>query len=155
MILINKPLRLLLFLLLGIWCIGFSLNVISPGSTEAVVFSPVINLFYDNICHQDQNKTIELNGFSFFICARCTGIYTGALLVAFISIFFFKEIKIPFRLITLTMIVLSADVVINNFINSGYNKTTAFLTGFLGGTVLLPVIISLFEKSLTLKSSEG
>lgn len=148
----KKLFRFLLFASLLTWCFGFSYTVLSQDPNAVKVFKPFVSTFYDNVCHQDAAKTISLSEYSFLVCSRCTGIYFGALIIAFIAVFILKEIRIPSKIFKLIILILLSDVVINNFILEGYNKVTAFITGFLFGSFILLILISLIEKSFFSKT---
>jgi uncharacterized membrane protein len=151
----GKLIRIFLLLFILTWCAGYSSLILSTGSDTIKVFQPVLNMFYNNVCHQDLNKTIEINGFHFFVCARCTGIYFGALLFAFAAVIFLKEIRIPVKMHTLSIILLLIDVIINNLFLVNYSRVTAFITGLIFGSIVFLVLLNLIENSFQTKNSQG
>ena len=141
-----------LFLILSIWCIGFSLNIIFPHSAEVLIFSPVLKKFYSSICHQDDLKTFSVSGEKLFVCIRCTRIYLGALVFSFISIFL-KRIRISKKLFSAGLSAIIADVIIYNSGIFNYSKYFAFVTGFFFGSVAFLYILIILETEFFNKKS--
>ena len=145
--------RIFVFLLISAWCVGFSLKSLSGGSALSIVSSPVLNLFYHNICHQQDHKLIIVNGFPLLVCARCTGIYFGALITSFIILISLRNIKVSNILFKFAVIILVVDVITNNLFFSNYNKLTAFFTGLFFGSVCFLIVISVFENYILIKKA--
>ena len=143
--------RIFVFLLISVWCVGFSLKSLSGGSALSVVSSPILNLFYHNVCHQQDQKLIIINGFPLLVCARCTGIYLGALITSALVLISLRNIKISNILFKFAIVILAADVIINNLFFSNYNKLTAFFTGLFFGAVCFLIVISVFENYILIK----
>ena len=143
--------RLFVFLLIGAWCIGFSLKSLSGGSALSLVSSPILNLFYHNVCHQADHKLIIINGFSLLVCARCSGIYLGALITSVFVLISLWNIKVSLILFKFALIILVADVIINNIIFNDYNKLSAFFTGLFFGAVCFLMVISIIENYILIK----
>jgi uncharacterized membrane protein len=92
---------------------------------------------YSTICHQDTEKCISINGAKFLVCARCTGIYCGALISALV-IFSHKKIQIKEWLIFISSTIILTDVLSVLIGIYDYSKTISFITGIIfGGTVYL------------------
>ena len=144
--------RIFVFLLIGTWCVGFSFKSLSGGSALSLISSPVLNLFYHNVCHQSDHKLIIINGFSLLVCARCTGIYLGALITSVIVLISLRNMKVSNILFKFALVILAADVIVNNFFLSSYNKLTAFFTGLFFGAVCFLMVISVFENYILTKS---
>jgi uncharacterized membrane protein len=144
--------RIFVFLLISAWCVGFSFKSLSGGSALSLVSSPILNLFYHNVCHQEDQKLIIINGFPLLVCARCTGIYLGALVTSILVLISLRNIKISHILFKSAIIILAADVIINNLFFTNYNKLTAFFTGLFFGAVCLLIVISVFENYILPKS---
>ncbi len=140
--------RLLIFISILTWCIGFTLNVFTNDSVFSIASTPIFNLFYDNVCHQDESKLISFNGFDFLVCARCSGIYFGALLSSLFLIISFKKREVPLKIFSIVSIVLFADVILNNFVLNSYNKISAFITGLFFGSVCFRIVIHQLENHI-------
>ncbi len=137
--------RLLLFLILLFWCIGFTLRSIFPDSAGVIVFSPLLKKIYSSVCYQDNLKTFSISGEKLFVCVRCTGIYLGALVFSFISIFL-KRIRISRNLFIAGLSAIIADVLIYSPGIFNYSKYFAFVTGFFFGSVAFLYILIILEK---------
>ncbi|RPI66028.1 MAG: DUF2085 domain-containing protein, partial [Ignavibacteriales bacterium] len=109
---------------------------------------PVLSLLYDNVCHQDGDKLISAGGFNFLVCARCSGIYFGALLASAFLLFRPKRINIKQQVFIGACIILFADVVINNFLLNNYNMISALVTGLLFGSLSLIIVLNLLQEYL-------
>ncbi len=140
--------RIIILLSILTWCLGFSLNVLVHGSDISIASTGLFNFVYDNICHQDKDKLISINGYNFLVCARCSGIYFGALLSSVFLLFSFRNKEIPLKLFLSASVILFADVVINNFFLSTYNKISAFTTGLFFGSVCLLIAAYQLEAHL-------
>ncbi len=145
--------RFFVFLLISAWCAGFSLKSLSGGSSLSIVSSPVLNLFYHNVCNQNDHKLIIINGFPLLVCARCTGIYLGAFITSVIILISLTNIKVSNILFKFALVILAADVIINNFFFTNYNKLTAFFTGLFFGAVCFLMVINIFENYILIKKA--
>lgn len=142
--------RIILFYILLIWCVGFSLKSIFPHSTEVHIFSPVLKKLYSTVCYQDNLKTFTVSGEKLFVCIRCTGIYLGALTFSFISIFI-RQIRISKKVFLAGLSAIIADIIIYTSGMFSYSKYFAFVTGFVFGSVAFLYIIILLEKEFVNK----
>jgi uncharacterized membrane protein len=140
-----KPIaiRIIVFISLLIWTAGFITPLFLEKGYSA--FSGLLlSHIYSPVCHQLPHKSITTSSGSFLVCARCSGIYFGALAASFILLFR-AELKIKYFLVPL--IIMLADVFLNNIGLYGYSKTTALGTGLLVGFALFPYILTTLEKS--------
>jgi uncharacterized membrane protein len=142
-----KPqyLRIILFLLLVVWCAGFAFPMFMDKG-YAVFSGLLFSNFYSPVCHQIPEKSFNTGSGIFLVCARCSGIYIGALAASLISIIRSFNMKYIFIL----FIPILADVFSVNAGIYNYSKTTAFITGSLAGLALFIYILSAFEKSLSI-----
>ncbi|NQT25092.1 DUF2085 domain-containing protein [candidate division KSB1 bacterium] len=64
-----------------LWCIAFiaSPRLIEMGGIHSL-FAIGFRYFYSFICHQNPDRSFHVLGHSMAVCARCTGIYFGALI---------------------------------------------------------------------------
>jgi uncharacterized membrane protein len=145
--------RFVIFISILIWCSGFTIKVFTNDSGFSIASAPIFNLFYDNVCHQDESKIISFNGFSFLVCARCSGIYFGALLSSIFLLISFKKREVPLKIFSIVSIVLFADVILNNFLLSSYNKISAFTTGLFFGSVCFLIVIHQLENHILNKAT--
>ncbi len=138
--------RISLFIILFFWCIGFSLKSIFPHSTEVLIFSPVLKKIYSSVCYQDDLKTFTVSGERLFVCIRCTGIYFGALVFSFFSIFL-KKIRISKKLFLAGLSAVIADVVLYSSGIFSFSQYFAFVTGFFFGSVAFLYILIIIIRN--------
>lgn len=144
---IKTFLRSIIFILLLLWCTGFSLNVIFPHSTYSMVTYPILKRLYATVCHQRPEKTFFISGNRFLVCARCTGIYFGALVISLLSIFFFRKISFGIKLLYVSMVPMLADVVMTTLGIYSYVKLISFVTGLFFGSVVFIYILAAIENN--------
>lgn len=102
---------------------------------------------FENVCHRNADKLVEISGFSSKVCFRCSGIYLGALFAS--AIILFASIKLNTIFFQLSLIIIIVDVVGINLDFFEYNGGFAFFSGFLLGSfsyILLNDVISNYEK---------
>ena len=129
------------------WCIGFIIPSFFPQ------LFPVLNNLYSNVCHQNILKCIWFNKFHFLICARCTGIYSGALLLSIVNWFLNKN-ELPIKYLFIASVPMLADIALYTFGFYNYNKSVAFITGFILGSFGFIYIWEGFQNLLTLTKKE-
>jgi uncharacterized membrane protein len=134
------------FFIILLWCAGFSSIQLFPGNNILSAFFPFIKYNYSLVCHQQEAKSFLVNGIHFFVCARCTGIYTGALVFSFIFIFLKISPVIRLKAALISCIPAIADIILYNFGAYNYSKITAFVTGLFPGSVLFIYILCSFEN---------
>lgn len=136
-----KTIKIIFNFLLLAWCSGFILPVVFPQLT------PILNLFYRNVCHQNLSKTIYTGNFHFLVCSRCTGIYLGLLASSFI-IWFKQADNIPLKYLIISTIPIIIDILFLSFGIYNYSKPLALLTGFVFGSTGFFYIWDGIEKLL-------
>jgi len=147
--------RLLVFFIVLTWCVGFSLKVLTSNSGFSIASTPVLNLFYHNMCHQDESKLISISGINFLVCARCSGIYIGALLSSMFMVLLFRKNSFSLKILSVTSLILLIDVVLNNFILDKYNRSSAFITGLLFGSACFLIVINTIEENFFIKAGKN
>jgi len=122
----------LVIFLSALWITGFSVFSFLPKDGSFQAFYPFAKMSYGRVCHQNSNKSFLINGYHFLVCSRCTGIYIGAFF-GILSAFFplEKYFTTVFKYFIFFSLLLLADVLLNNFVFTFYNKTSAFFTGYL------------------------
>jgi len=144
--------RVLFFLFISFWCIGFLLP------TFYSIQNPVINFFLKNIyatvCHQENSKCIAIGSGQMFVCARCAGIYFGGLL-AVVSILVFYIPFIRKKFLILSILPLLCDVFFTTVGIYNYSQTLSFATGFVFGTASFFVILYELEFFFNQKLIKG
>lgn len=131
----NLKIRIVLFLLITIWVLGIFIEYFIPMQNNLAYLFPFLDGIYSTVCHQQPEKLVEINGHHTLVCGRCTGIYFGGLISAFIILFVsklnFKNGKL--------MLVASAPMLIDVILYSSglynYNINIALATGLFFGSV--------------------
>jgi len=94
-----------------------------------------LQIIYGHVCHQAPEKLIYFNGAHTFVCARCTGIYTGIFAVTFFFLLFPNLKTGPRRILISGFIPVLLDVFFVKINIYEYSKVTAFISGFILGSV--------------------
>ena len=150
----NRAIKIVLFLLLFIWCIGFAAEFILPVFDKVIYLLPFLKKNYSLLCHQDHLKLISCGSYETLVCARCAGIYIGALFASFINLFLRKSPSIGRNLLFFSSIPMLSDVLATTLKFYNYSKIAAFLTGILFGIIsfsyfysaLLELLIEIRDK---------
>lgn len=127
--------RLVLFLLLLVWCSGIYIEWSFPLDEKIAAIVPFLKKTYSLVCHQQKMKLISFSGLETLVCSRCAGIYLGSLLTSLIILF-----RLPVNNLRIKMLIAAAspmfiDIILSSMKIYHYSKTIAFLTGFLLGSV--------------------
>ncbi len=142
----KRAFRIIFFAAAFIWCAGFSSQSLFPGTGFAVISYPFLKHTYGIVCHQLDAKTFNFLGHKLFVCARCTGIYLGALLTSLVSIIFFRRLKLGLKLLYIAVLPIVIDVIMSSFDVYNYSKFAAFLTGLFFGSVVFLYILESVEN---------
>ncbi len=148
----KRAFRIFLFISLLIWCFAFSFNSIFHGTIEAGLAYPFLKRTFHMVCHQIKEKTFTINGAKLFVCARCTGIYLGALVTSIVSLFYVRKISLKIKLLYISMIPMLIDVACSTFNIYHYSKMLAFFTGLFFGSIVFVYILAAIENNFTGKS---
>ena len=149
----KRIIRTSLFLLILIWCLGFLSPLIYKSNNLALLTYPFTKKIYSIVCHQIGAKTFTVNGEKLLVCARCTGIYLGALTASLISNFIYiKDIK-GVSIFLLSLIILLADVLLTTAGVYHYSKYIAMATGLFFGSVSFVYILNIIENNLPIRNN--
>ena len=143
-------LRLVLLFFIAIWFFG----IISPCFNFDLINSiyPFQKQIYSTVCHQNINKSFICNDIYFLVCARCTGIYSGALISALVIIFYSKQFLLKTKYLIIFSIPMLLDVILLNFGVYNYIHSLSATTGLLFGSSVFLYILSAIENLLFSKS---
>ena len=130
----ERLLKLFLFLLILIWCLGIFSEWLIPLNQKIVFVIPWLNNLYSLVCHQMPDRLIRSGNYTTMVCARCSGIYIGLLVSSFILIFIKSKLNPKAKYLYFAAIPLLADVIFHSINIYRYSKTIAFCTGFLLGS---------------------
>lgn len=128
--------RILLFLIISIWCAGIYFNLTLQFSPSLIKFSPFVSKCYSIVCHQQSEKLISICGIPGNVCGRCFGIYSGFWAVSFFYLFRSEAIFPNIRALFLFSAPMVIDVLLTSLGIYIYSKITAFFTGCLFGSIV-------------------
>ena len=103
------------------------------------------SVFFSKVCHQDITKCISFGNAEMLVCARCAGIYIGALISAISSLLIIIN-PVEKRYLLLSSFPLLMDVIFVTLGVYSYSKLVSFATGIIFGSVIYLAIILEFEK---------
>lgn len=139
---------ILLFFLV-IWILGFLQPLIFTQNN--FVNNYFLERIYSRVCHQESSKCILTGNGSMLVCARCAGIYLGALFTALIFIFIsVPELRI--KLLMIALIPMLLDVGLTFLGVYKYSQTIAFSTGLVFGGIVYVFLLSELENLISNKS---
>ena len=142
--------KYIFFFLLLFWSAGFLFPVLSPSFAGKPIINQLLKFNYSVVCHQSELSEINFGTAPFLVCARCAGIYLGALFTAILVLFNLLKLKsgIISLLIFSTPLIIDAFAVRLNIYT--YSKIIAFLTGLMLGAIVLVYILEAIENSFKL-----
>ena len=146
--------KILLFILLLIWCAGIIFPPVSPDFAGKLVITQILNYTYSLVCHQTNSALEHFDNNHLLVCTRCTGLYFGALL--FIILLIVKPFKVkrglkPFFFLSTPLI---ADAIAIRMGIYNYSATFTFITGFVCGAIIIIYIINALENSFLIPEKE-
>lgn len=132
--------------MLALWLSGIITPLmINKSGLIASIYLPLKNI-YAFTCHQSTGKVYSANGFDFLVCARCFGIYTGALLTLLPAIFLSFKKYLTLKLLAAATVIMLIDVLSTSFGIYSYIKESAFITGLLLGSTAFLYILNVIEN---------
>ncbi|MGE5364208.1 MAG: DUF2085 domain-containing protein [Bacteroidota bacterium] len=140
------------FAALTVWMAGIVFNLICAiADNNLLVFSPAVKLMYSHVCHQLPAKTISVSGMPFMLCARCSGLYTGAFIMSLLLLLPVNggaalSRRMNFRHLIFISLPMLADTILYRTGLYSYSKTLAFVTGILSGSAGFLYILGAFDK---------
>jgi uncharacterized membrane protein len=139
--------KLIMIVLMIIFLTGLLFPVASPGFNGKIVINHLLGNLYSIVCQQSEQALVNLNNYHVLVCARCLGIYSGAILLLLITmtISFKVNFGLKFLLIFSAPMIIDAIAVRLSFYP--YSKMFAFITGFLFGAIVLFYILDTIETS--------
>ncbi len=118
-----------------IWCIGIYSEILANISNSFLFVVIPFKFIGSLVCHQDTSKLIELNGMHSLVCARCSGIYSGAFLASLFFLFNSIRNDLSYKWLIIAVIPSVLDII---FYTSGlyeYSKIISFCCGLLLGSI--------------------
>ncbi len=133
--------RILIFIFLALWCAGILFPLLFKH-TDNFLIQFIVNKLYSGICHQQEEKCLTIGGVQLLVCARCTGIYFGALVSA-IFLLQKKMIKINRFILSTALALILADVGLVQIGLYSYSYVLALISGLILGA---PVYLYLMRE---------
>lgn len=142
----QRFIRFVLFFFTSIWL----LLIVTPCFNFSFFnyYYPFQKQLFSTVCHQNEYKSFICNDIPFLVCARCTGIYAGALIASLTLIVNFKEFIFKTKYFFLLSAPMLLDVVLLNFEVYNYYKPLSAFTGLLFGSSVFLYILSAIENLL-------
>jgi uncharacterized membrane protein len=142
-----KAVNYLFIFLLLFWSAGFLFPVLSPSFAGKQIINQLLGYNYSLVCHQSEPSLINFGDAHLLVCARCAGLYLGALSMAIIMLFNLLKLKmslIPLMIFSAPLVIDAFAVRLNIY---SYSNTIAFITGLLCGAIVLFYILDAIENS--------
>lgn len=141
----SAALRFIVFCSILLWCIGFSIFSFSPDSLFRI-FYPLLKQVYSFVCHQVDYKTFKVNDIHFLVCARCTGIYFGALIASLILIFYNINSDLSSKFLFFAAAPMILDIIFYSTGIYDYSASISFSTGVIFGSTSIVYILIVLQK---------
>jgi uncharacterized membrane protein len=105
----------------------------------------LLSKIYSTVCHQESAKCISIGGASMLVCARCAGIYAGALTAGYLTLILITP-SINLKVFILSLIPLLIDVFFTFTGVYVYSQILAFATGSIFGIAVYLFLQSELEN---------
>ncbi|MBT8378179.1 MAG: DUF2085 domain-containing protein [Ignavibacteria bacterium] len=138
--------RLLVFSLLFLWTIGI-LYPLLFNQLNNVLLEFVFKNLYSTVCHQQSEKSISFGNHQLMVCARCAGIYFGAMITAF-AFFFSKRNQLNKKVLLISLAVVLVDVLLVFIGSYDYSKAFSLATGLIFGSTVYIYLMNELEQFL-------
>jgi uncharacterized membrane protein len=130
----ETKLRFFLFIIIAFWFAGIWGEYLPNIFPSLFPVLPILEHNYSIVCHGEPEKLIRISGYTSYTCARCTGIYLGALIISFISIFGLN-LKISLKLLILSSLPIFLDIILYSIGVYSYKHPVSLATGLFLGSI--------------------
>ncbi len=141
--------KIIMISLMFIWILGFLQPILFTQSDSLTNY--FLKRIYSPVCHQERNKCIIIANHGMLVCARCAGIYFGALVAGITALLF----QIPYpklKYLLIALLPLFFDVIFSSIGIYSYSKILACGTGLIFGYIIFLFLLNEIENFFTLKS---
>jgi len=128
-----------------IWCAGIFSPVLFRTAQSNLFSDLYLPRIYSLVCHRDALKSFFIEGNKLEVCARCTGIYAGALIFSIVALVRGFRMRTK-KLLYAAIVLMAADVFSYSVGIYGYSKWIAFITGLILGSVSILYIFAGIEE---------
>lgn len=115
------------------------------------MWEKVLNLFNyigdHSGCHQIPERCFKIKGYTFPLCARCTGILIGQILACIVIM---CGVTVPFGISLAMFGIMGIDGSVQHFGIKESTNTRRFLTGFLGGFGFIVIVVKIIAYIIKL-----
>jgi len=146
---ISFLIKVIMISLMFVWILGFLQPILFTQNDSLTNY--LFKRIYSPVCHQENSKCINIANDSMLVCARCVGIYFGALIAGIATLLFkFPYPKLKYLLIAL--LPLFFDVIFSSIGIYSYSKILACGTGLIFGFIVFLFLLDEIENFFTHKS---
>jgi uncharacterized membrane protein len=141
--------KVIMIFLVFIWILGFMQPILFTQNDSLTNY--FLKRIYSPVCHQEINKCINIANHGMFVCARCAGIYFGALVASITALLF----QIPYpklKHLLIAVLPLFFDVIFSSIGIYPYSKILACGTGLIFGYIVFLFLLNEIENFFTDKS---
>ncbi|MBN1301694.1 MAG: DUF2085 domain-containing protein [Melioribacteraceae bacterium] len=142
----NKTVNFLIWFLLFIWLLINFAPLFSDKFQWLKIIDFISGRAYSLVCHRVDYKLICCDDGCTLLCARCTGIYSGAFFASTLSLFTSRIISPKSYLYYLSIFAIVIDIIFYNLGVYDYNIPIAFSTGIFFGSLSFLYIRNGVEK---------
>ncbi len=137
--------KFLLAFITFVWFAGLFSNVLFSYGFPLIFPGLFPDKIYSLVCHQDAAKSFFIGGYKLEVCARCTGIYSGAAIFSIAGLLFSRLRPRDKKWLLYSMIPMAADVIFYSAGIYDYSKWVAFSTGMILGSASILYIFTGIE----------
>ena len=137
-----------------IFLAGLLFPVASPGFNGKIVITHLLSNLYSKVCHQSGQALVHLNNYHVLVCARCLGIYSGAIILLLITMTISFKVNFGLRFLLIFSAPMIFDAIAVRLSFYPYSKLFAFITGFLFGAIVLLYILDTIKNSFYTNQNE-
>ena len=139
--------KIIVVILLIIFSLGILFPVVSPEFNGKIFVVHLLSNIYSIVCHQSESALVHLNDNHLLVCARCTGIYFGALMLLLLILIKPVKVNVDLKPLFIFSIPLIIDAIAVRLSIYPYSTIIAFITGLLFGAIVLFYILDAIENS--------
>ena len=134
--------KVMMIFLMFIWILGFMRPILVTQNDSLTNY--FLKRIYSPVCHQEINKCINIANHGMFVCARCAGIYFGALVAGITALLF--QISYPkLKYLLIAVLPLFFDVIFSSIGIYSYSKILACGTGLIFGYIVFLFLLNEIE----------
>jgi uncharacterized membrane protein len=117
-----------------LWLFGIFVDWTVPHIEGLIYLDLIAGKTYSLVCHQDPDKLITSGIYSSKVCARCAGIYSGAVISIAMLLFVKLKKAISIKYLLISSLPIMIDIIFYNIGIYPYSKSIAYGTGILFGS---------------------